>query len=432
MVLVEGKHVRGVHVAPATQDYAWLFDLLFAGSPAVTWAPAGQLPAGYDRADQFAVLPGGGGRSFMVSLASRRGSSSALTSYNALRPARRRLARTGLGLALRSGLAQPLIATKIDIGLAADQPQQAATLLAAHLTGLLGGQPVVIAFGGGSGPYRKPVLQVFSAEGLPLGYVKIGWNAWTREAVRNEAAALSACASRPIALGVPAVLHYGSWQGLELMITAPLPEGVRRQGNALPPADVLREICGLSGTEVTELAASSWWADLQARIASGITDPATRVRLARVSDQLARRHGQLPLEFGRWHGDLVPWNLARLGARLYAWDWESSTASAPVGFDALHFCFQVAFVGQRRQLREAAALAASGARRALDALDVQARARDLLATLHLTELAVRHEEARSATGDADDRFAPAVIDLLERACTTRSGIAGLPAAGQVA
>jgi len=29
-------------------------------------------------------------------------------------------------------------------------------------------------------PVRRPVLQVFSAKGRPLGFVKAGWNEWTR------------------------------------------------------------------------------------------------------------------------------------------------------------------------------------------------------------------------------------------------------------
>jgi len=403
---------------PATANYGWLFDLLFGGSPAVTWAQAGQLPAGFDGVEQFAVLPAGGGRTFMVSLADRRGSASALTSYNALRPASRRLPRRAFGLGIRSGLAQRLLSTRIDIGLAAGTPasSRAAVLPGEHLSGLLGGRPVVIAFGGGSGPYRKPVLQVFGTDGTPLGYVKVGWNDWTRDAVRNEAAALRACAASPMRLGVPALLHYGTWQGLDLMVTAPLPGRVRRAGNSLPGADVLREICELSAVSETELAASSWWAGLRARIAAGVADPASRTRLELVADGLERIAGRSRMQFGRWHGDLVPWNLARLGTRLFAWDWESSTADAPVGFDPLHFHFQVAFVAQRRPLEDAAAYAALRARPALTALAVPADARDLLPVLHLIEIAVRHEEARSAAGDADGRFYPAVLDLLERVC----------------
>jgi len=427
--------VRQVQSAQPRANYAWLFDLLFASSPIVTWAPAGQLPSGFNRVEQFAVLPGGGGRSFMVSLADRRGSSAALTSYNSLRPPGRRLGRMVFGAALRCGLDWPVLRSRVDIGVAADATaeQVSGALLVEHLAQLLDRRPVVIAFGGGSGPYRKPVLQVFGTDGTPLGYVKIGWNDWTRDAVRREAAALRVCAAAPMRLGIPALLHHGDFRGLELMVTAPLPSGVRRPGNSLPGTEVLREICALSAVTVSELAASAWWADLRARISSTIADPDSRTRLDAIADDLERSCGQRRLEFGRWHGDLVPWNLARHGSKLFAWDWESSAPHAPVGFDALHFYFQVAFVAQRRPLADAVAFAARSARPALAALAVDGNAgpstaaapavdaRDLLATLHLVELAVRHEEARAASGLADDRFYPAALDLLEGTSLLRPG-----------
>ena len=56
----------------------------------------------------------------MVSLATRPGASSALTSYNSLRSGRTRLARRALGFGLRTGLAQPLLRNKIDIGYGAE------------------------------------------------------------------------------------------------------------------------------------------------------------------------------------------------------------------------------------------------------------------------------------------------------------------------
>ncbi len=194
-------------MTPPVGSYDWLFDVLFGAAAAtgpdgqaapVTWAPHGDLPAGYRPAGQFAVMPGGRDRAFMVSLTSRRGAASALTSYNALRPAARRAVRTALGLALRSGAASPFLRTRIDIGVreTLTGPQAREALISGHVAGLLGRPDVVLAFGGGSGPYRKPVLQVFSTDGIPLAYVKVGWNAWTRDAVRREAEGLRAYAAR--------------------------------------------------------------------------------------------------------------------------------------------------------------------------------------------------------------------------------------------
>ena len=417
-------------------SHAWLFDLLFAGPPAVTWAAAGALPAGFERADQFAVLPAGAGRGFMVSLAARRGAASALTSYNSLRSGRTRAARRVLGLGLRTGLAQPLLRDKIDIGIApgAGAAQPADEPLGQHLQRLFGRGPVVTAFGGGSGPYRKPVLQVFAADGAPLGYIKVGWNDWAREAVSREAAALRACALRPMHLGVPEILSRSTWRGLDLLITGPLPGGIRRlgRGSGLPDASVLREISELAPGFAGELATSPWWLGVRSRIQADVVDPALRSVLELAAERIERAHGRQPLQFGAWHGDLVPWNLARHGSRLYAWDWESSTPDVPLGFDAVHYHFQVAFIAKGRPLAEATALAAGRAGAALSALGVPERAHRLVAILHLVEQALRHEQARRAAGDVDHRFYPAVTRVLERELTGPGGAASPHSAGKAA
>jgi hypothetical protein len=269
-------------------------------------------------------------------------------------------------------------------------------------------------------------------DGTPLGFVKVGWNDWTRDAVRREAAALRACAGSTMRLGVPALIGQYAWRGLDFLVTAPLPPGVRRlnASSRLPEVGVIREISRLSEVYFGELATSPWWLGLRTRIATGVIDPAARAQLDEVADGVERQHGRASLEFGRWHGDFVPWNLARLGKRLFAWDWESSAPQAPVGFDALHFHFQVAFVACGRSVAEAAALAVRSGRPALDALGIAPGMHSLVATLHLLDLAVRHEEARSSAGDIDARFFPAVLHVLERGLASPPGTARLHPAGR--
>ena len=354
----------------------------------------------------------------MLSLAARRGASSALTSYNSLRSGRTRLARRVLAFGLRTGLAQPLLRNKIDVGVAPSlAPAQAEDLLGEHLRRLFGHDRIVMAISGGTGPYRKPVLQIFAADGAPLGYVKVGWNDWTHEAVRREAAALQACAKHPMRLGVPEFLGLSSWQGLELLVTSPLPRGVRRwgHGNELPDASVLAEISELAPGFAGELADSPWWHSVRSRIQDAVADAVARSALELAADRIERAHGREPLRFGAWHGDLVPWNLARLGSRPYAWDWESSTTDVPLGFDAVHFYYSVAFIAQERPLAEAASIAASRAGAALRALGVPEQGHRLVALLHLVEMAIRHEQARRSTGDVDRRFYPAVLGVIEQA-----------------
>jgi hypothetical protein len=427
----EGIQVPRRLRTPASASYTWIFDLLFAGGPAVAWAPAGELPDGFRQVEQFAILPAIAGRGFAVSLAGRRSAASALTSYKALRTVPRRLVREIFGLGLRAGLAQPFIRTRIDIGVAAGTPvgELEDQIITAFLARKLGCGQVRIAFGGGSGPYRKPVLQVFSPRGVPLAYVKIGWNAWTSKAVRQEAAALRACAARPMRLGVPGLIGLASWRGLDLLITAPMPGSVTRRGLGAPApgAAVLREISELGGAHRAELAVSPWWQSLQARI--GTASGPARAPLEQAASAIEHRFGEQELEFGGWHGDFVPWNMAQLGGQVYAWDWESYADQAPVGFDALHYYFQVDFVHRRRPLAQAAAAAARRAAPDLAALGVSAAAAAAVPVLHLMELFVRHEEARASAGSADDRFYPEVADVLAAALTD-PGAASVPAGGR--
>jgi hypothetical protein len=401
----------------------------------VRWAPAGALPAGYRRADQFALLGAAPERIFVLSLGARRGTSSALTSYNSLRSGRTRFVRRVLGLGLRTGLAQPLLHDKIDIGVihGATSAELADDLLGDHLQHFFDRGPVVMAIGSGSGPYRKPVLQVFAADGTPLGYIKVGWNDWTREAVRREATALQTCLKHQTRLGVPPLLGLTSWRGLDLLVTGPLPRRIRGLGieSELPDTRVLREISDLAPGLTSELAASLWWLSVCSRI-QDVGDPVVRSALEQAAERIEGAHGHVPLTFGAWHGDLVPWNLGWCGTRLYAWDWESSTPDVPLGFDAVHFYYSVAFIARQRPLADAAAFAAGRGDAALDALGVPGRARQLVATLHLIELALRHEEARRSTDEVDGRFYPAVTQVLERVLAPSSQLAGPQSAGRTA
>ena len=415
-----GEYVTRRRTTLTSESLAWIFDLLFASESAVTWRAAGDLPAGFERAEQFAVLPAVAGRGFVVSLASRLGTSSALTSYNALRTVPRRLVRSVFSLGLRIGVGWPLVRNKIDVGVSSSASTE--HLLTEYLGQKIGRGPVMVAFGGGEGPYRKPVLQVFAMDGTPLAYVKVGWNDWTREAVRQEAGALRLCASTLMQLGVPELIGHWLWRGLDLLVTAPLPGGVRRLGlnSSFPDTALVREISQLSAPYIGDLATSPWWQNLRSRIL-GCADPAARAQLERVTSIIERCFGGTILAFGTWHGDLVPWNMAQLDGRIYAWDWEGCAPNAPVGFDVLHYYFQVAFVARGRALAAAAALAYQRALPALVALGVAPDAGDLVGILHLLELFTRHEEARSSAGGLDSRFYPAVAELLEQSLIVSCG-----------
>src|SRR5690606_30225318 len=56
---------------------------------------------------------------------------------------------------------------------------------------------------------RKPVLGVFSSQGRPLAYVKVGTDAFTAGLVRNETAALQQLEIKRVGFEHPRVRHAG-------------------------------------------------------------------------------------------------------------------------------------------------------------------------------------------------------------------------------
>lgn len=415
----------------ALPGYAWMLDLLYGGKQSVAWAAAGSLPAGYERVEQLAELPSAPGRSFLVSLATRQGTASALTSFNALRSGRKRVVRRVLGAGLRTGLVQPLLRTKVDIGVrpAATSDQPPADLLTEHLRVLCGvpesgAARLVVAIGGGDGPYRtvSPFCRCSMLRERRLALSKsVGMSGLKTACAPKQPPCVRACQAKSPTFGFPGLLGVSDWNGLTLMATAPLPDRVRGIGAAapLPPASVLREISQLTeGGEgggaggAGPLARSTWWRGVRSRIQQNVTDPSSRQALESMASQLEAGYGDVRFEYGFCHGDFVPWNLAQADGQLYIWDWESSVPAIPLGFDAVHYYFQIAFVGRGLPLPEASALAARSARPALLELGVPAAHCDLMAILHLTELFLRHEEARHATGATDERFYPAITSVL--------------------
>ena len=197
-------------------------------------------------------------------------------------------------------------------------------------------------------------------------------------------------------VAVPEVRWCGDWEGLWLLVTAPMPANARRlRASELPPVAPLRDVVALDGPPVRRrvLDAPYWDAAVAtARIGSD----AGRPELAAELDRVAGEHGDAETTFGRWHGDWVEWNLARAGDRLYAWDWAYSEPDVPFGFDLLQF-----FHLRHRVLREEApdvalAHAAADARPGLRELGIPDDEVDAVVALHRIEVLLREERARQA------------------------------------
>jgi hypothetical protein len=279
-------------------------------------------------------------------------------------------------------------------------PVDAAVLLD-HLASVLGAPRVVFAATekGGSG-FVTPVLQLFTPDGRSVGFAKIGWDAVTTDMIHTEADSLELASRVGLrSVSVPEVVWRGEWEDLALLVTAPMPQNVRRlRPSELPPIPPLLEVATLDGPPTRQrVEASSYWSD--ARATAVIATRSGRPELEAHLDTVASEHAAREITFGRWHGDWVEWNLAQSGGRLYAWDWAYSAPAVPFGFDLLQF-----FHLRHRVLREEApdlALihAAVDARPGMRELGIPDDEAGAVVALHHTEVLLREERARQARSE---------------------------------
>src|SRR5581483_5457687 len=298
---------------------------------------------------------------------------------------------------------------------AAERPQH---LLSAHLRAVFGRPDLEMAvILGVPRLNRKPVLQVPAPDGTVVGYVKAAWSDLTARLVRNEARVLGHLAAGgpngagPAAFTAPALVAAGPWGDLELIAQTALPNADRPDAVAVfdPPMAVIAEIAGLWGRSTARLAESPYWAGVRERLQrQGSSD-----LLLRVVERIEGRHGDEDIAFGAWHGDFIPWNMARLADGNYVWDWERA-APAPAGLDLLHFLFQTVCRFERKTPAEAFERCAERAPALLAALDVPVASEPVLWRLYRLELLLRYEEAGSAGVLArPSRIHAGLLEMLE-------------------
>ena len=312
-----------------------------------------------------------------------------LLAYNRLRPARVRIARAGLALAIAGGLGRLVGEPRTLTARPGDR------VLLDYLSTALG-EPHLV-FAGTDRPCREfvtPVLQLFTVEGRCIGFAKIGWDPVTQRMIDDEADALRRVrAASPSGVRVPDVLWHGYWQGLAVMVTAPMPTDIRRlPRRARVPVDPLAEIAAVDGPVApTALGTSDYLRDAMETGFAAAT--VGRRDVLHRAERITADFGELDLTFGRWHGDWVPWNLGRSRDTLFAWDWAYSATAVPLGFDAMHFAAIPAEVLGGASRAEAATHAAEVTEPALRALgldDDQIRA---VVDLHRLELELRDARA---------------------------------------
>ena len=331
---------------------------------------------------ELMVLPGHAKPRLIVP-ASRRTSAAAVRRYGEPRSLRARMGVRGLSLLLRSGVGGVVLRDRVHV-----RPGGGPSI-ESYLEEQLGRELEVSMYVGAPRANRKPVLQLIAPDGSAIGFAKIGISPLARQLVRDERDALGLLANAGLRnLIAPRVLHDGVWEGMPVMVLEPLAVEQKRvplRAGQLEAA--MAEVARVAGVEHLQLATSDYWLNLHERLADA-DQSADRRMLEAVLSELHARAGKETVEFGSWHGDWTPWNMASIRRGLLVWDWERFSTGVPVGFDALHHRLQGEVAPGRKAPLEAAT-------------DLATRSESpLVALLYLAELATRSLTDRQAAAGA--------------------------------
>ena len=350
---------------------------------------------------RYAVVPSLERARFLLPLGSRRVTAASVLAYNALRPPKVRASRAAIGLLARVGALGLTRAPVLSV-----HAPDGAELLWDHLAGLLGEPRLHAAIGiRPPDPHHKPTLQLFDDAGRPRGYAKIGWNDGTRAMVRAEAAALTSLATGDGLPETPRLLLHTRWHDREVAVVEPMPGDVRRLRDPdQPRLAAMLAVARRGGPPAPARPVGAFLAGWRRRAAPAI-EPAI--------DALEARDEGLLLEFGDWHGDWVPWNMARHRGGLIVWDWENSGTGVPVGFDLAHQAFQTALSGNGWPAAECAAAVDAALTEHGPALGLSPAARRFVADAYLIELWLRTYELSADGAGWNPKLHPALLHVLD-------------------
>lgn len=291
---------------------------------------------------------GAGGGLLLLPLSERRAAADAMLRWTDVTPVRESAVRLAAWAALRCGLAQPALRSRLAIRTVGDGATSATTTgneptgspsLHEYLAEAVGAPTVHLSCAFGTmRPNRKPIVRIHATDGSTLGFAKIGWNPLTEALVGLEADLLQSAAVDGLEqIRVPRVLHRGRWRDRAVCVTSPLVGRPAWRRPAAPGAEILLDVLRLGEITTSSLAEGPYRPTLERRLEAMTTDDRDAV-----ADALARidaRFAAVSLRHGWWHGDWTPWNMRETAGRRSVWDWERSGPAVPVGFDAIHYEF---------------------------------------------------------------------------------------------
>jgi hypothetical protein len=340
---------------------------------------------------EFVLIPGVRRVPLMVP-ADRALAAAAVRHYSSPLSPVARLVAHAVSAGLASGLGASVLPTRMRVQAPAGTPT-----IETYLRDAVSQEVRVSMFLGPARANRKPVLQVLTPDGKPIGFAKVGVNPLTRDLVRTECAAVARLSrARFDEITVPPMLHYGDWRGLSVLLLSALPAWQRRHPvSPVRLARAMQEIACINGVERGPLLDGPYLQHLRDRLAKADESP-ERATLEGVLDVLAGHAGEMVFTYGAWHGDWAPWNMMNAGRRLLVWDWERFATGVPLGFDALHHWLQTEVGPKRRDPFTAACGCIERAPQLLAPFQIPARQARVTALLYLAELATRYLVDRQA------------------------------------
>jgi hypothetical protein len=333
---------------------------------------------------EFVAVPDARRPRLLVPTGSRRLAATAVRRHAGPPTRTARLKRDLTAAALRTGVSDALLRDRLTVCGPSDTDT-----INGYLRRMLGRDLALSVHIGPARANRKPVLQLLTPPGETVGFAKLGVNALTDRLVRLEVTALTTLAATELSNVVtPRVLHAGQWRGHQILVQEALPTWRPRRpvGPRLPRA--MREVAHCLGVTRGPLVASPYWKGLREQLDEVATTGEGRA-LSLAADLLVARAGDTRLEFGAWHGDWVPRNMAAQADTVLVWDWARFTPGVPVGFDAAHYELQVRLErGERVEPAVDAMLARCDL--LLSPFDVPPGPARVTALLYLVDLAARY------------------------------------------
>ncbi len=177
--------------AERPSDLAWVGNLLLGRALDADVSIGPTVPSGFREVLTFGALPNAAHPYLLVPLDSRRATGGAV--HNVGNPLKRtvRVAESALSIGLALGLAPMIVKQRVSVSVPAAEPAAMTVpgLLAERLDRPDLATAVIL---GRDRPNRKPVLKLLTPQGRNVAFVKVGWNALSRELVKGEETILKA------------------------------------------------------------------------------------------------------------------------------------------------------------------------------------------------------------------------------------------------